>query len=157
MAKTYTLAGTSHYKGETAYRFATKKLNVRVGVLKRNGHTKINLVELPSEMTKADAIAHLNTLNITAVMPKGRQSKAAMEKAAASAAKRTAANDRRKAARAAAKGPKVEAILAPLADAVIAGETVSQDQIDEAVSALIKVEDGASILIDQITGEEVAS
>ena len=103
MAKTFTIAGTSHHKGETAYRFANKKLSVRLGVLKRDGHTKINLIELPSAMTKDEAVAHLATLGIVSKMPKGRQSKAAMEKAAAAAAKREAANERRKAQRAAAK------------------------------------------------------
>lgn len=142
MAKTYTLAGTSHYKGETAYRFATKKLGVRVGVLKRNGHTKINLVELPSEMTKVEAVAHLATLNISAVMPKGRQSKAAMEKAAATAAKRAAANERRKAQRAASK---VQTIVNP--DNVI----LLPASNDEAAV------EGADVLLEQITGEDVAS
>jgi hypothetical protein len=62
MDKTFTVAGTSNLNGETKVRFAND-LVVRIKVLGRNGHTAINLVELPQAMTKEDAVRFLSTLD----------------------------------------------------------------------------------------------
>ena len=58
MEKTFTVAGTSNLNGVVKFRFAND-LKSRIAVLKRNGHTEINLIELPEPMVKADAIAFL--------------------------------------------------------------------------------------------------
>ena len=54
---TFTFAGVSTLAGEVKVRFANDQM--RVKVLAKNGHTDINLIELPSAMTKEEAIAHL--------------------------------------------------------------------------------------------------
>ena len=78
MARTYTVAGTSSFKGNITYRFASGKAKTRGAVLERNEHTDVNLIDLPNAMTKEEAITHLNGLGITAVLPKtGRTPKAA--------------------------------------------------------------------------------
>ena len=59
MEKLFTVAGYSTLNGETKARFATSM--DRVKVLARNGHTDIQLQELPSAMTKADAAAYLES------------------------------------------------------------------------------------------------
>ena len=58
MTKTFTVAGTSNLNGVVKFRFAND-LKSRIKVLERNGHTEINLVELPTEMTKEQAIQFL--------------------------------------------------------------------------------------------------
>jgi len=58
MEKLFTVAGTSNLNGVVKFRFAND-LKSRVKVLQRNGHTDINLVELPEAMTKAAAIQFL--------------------------------------------------------------------------------------------------
>lgn len=58
MEKLFTVAGTSNLNGVVKFRFAND-LKSRIKVLQRNGHTEINLVELPTEMTKAQAIQFL--------------------------------------------------------------------------------------------------
>jgi len=65
MEKTFTVAGTSNLDGVVKFRFAND-LAARVKVLTRNGHTDINLIELPEAMTKDAAIAFLETADITA-------------------------------------------------------------------------------------------
>jgi len=60
MEKTFTVAGTSNLNGVVKFRFAND-LKSRIAVLTRNGHTEINLIELPDAMTKADAIAFLES------------------------------------------------------------------------------------------------
>ena len=60
MEKLFTVAGTSNLNGVVKFRFAND-LKSRVKVLQRNGHTDVNLVELPTEMTKAQAIAFLES------------------------------------------------------------------------------------------------
>ena len=52
-SKLYTVAGVSTQNGETKIRFANDTM--RIKVLAKNGHTDIQLVELPSEMSKPDA------------------------------------------------------------------------------------------------------
>jgi len=51
--KIYTVCGVSTQNGETKARFANDVM--RIKVLAKNGHTGINLVELPSAMTKIAA------------------------------------------------------------------------------------------------------
>lgn len=58
MEKLFTVAGTSNLNGVTKMRFAND-LKSRIKILERNGHTEIQLFELPRAMTKADAIAYL--------------------------------------------------------------------------------------------------
>ena len=58
MTKTFTVAGTSNLNGVVKFRFAND-LKSRIKVLQRNGHTDINLIELPTEMTKEQAIQFL--------------------------------------------------------------------------------------------------
>ena len=98
--KRFAVAGTSTHEGETKLRFANDML--RTKILKKNGHTDINLVELPSEMTKAEAIQYLKNIefgkgdasieaalaagekkNPTTVAPKSGKAKTATVKAEA--------------------------------------------------------------------------
>jgi hypothetical protein len=60
MEKLFTVAGTSNLNGVVKFRFAND-LKSRVKVLQRNGHTDVNLVELPTEMTKEQAIQFLES------------------------------------------------------------------------------------------------
>ena len=56
----YTFAGTSVLKGDVKVRFANS--DARARQLAKLGDTAINIVELPSAMDKASAVAHLLTL-----------------------------------------------------------------------------------------------
>ena len=56
----YTFAGTSVLKGELKVRFANS--DARARQLAKLGDTNVNIVELPSEMDKAGAVAYLLTL-----------------------------------------------------------------------------------------------
>lgn len=58
--KTFTVAGVSKLNGQFKARFANDI--TRVKVLDKNGHTDINLIELPYAMDKPDAVDHLLTL-----------------------------------------------------------------------------------------------
>ena len=53
-------AGVSKLNGEFKVRFCNDAL--RQKVLIKNGHTDIDLVELPSEMTKAEIAQHLTAV-----------------------------------------------------------------------------------------------
>jgi hypothetical protein len=64
MDKLFTVAGYSTHNSETKVRFATSM--DRVKVLARNGHTDIKLQELPRAMTKADAVAYLESSAVVA-------------------------------------------------------------------------------------------
>lgn len=57
--KTFTIAGTSNLNGVTKLRVANGSIKHRTDVLTRGGHTEINLVELPSPMTRDEARAFL--------------------------------------------------------------------------------------------------
>lgn len=112
--KLFTIAGTSVLNGENTYRFASGKIGVRVNKLKRTGHTDINLAELPQPMTKADAVAYLQSTGVHAVLPAGRRAaKAAVptaeELAAAAEAELKAAFVARMAAARAAKAAERQA------------------------------------------------
>ena len=56
----YTFAGTSVLKGDVKVRFANS--DARARQLAKLGDTAINIVELPSAMDKASAVAHLLSL-----------------------------------------------------------------------------------------------
>ena len=70
MSKTFTIAGTAMKDGKRTFRFASGNSKTREVTLTRTGFTDIQLVDLPSAMSREDAIKHLATLNITAEMPK---------------------------------------------------------------------------------------
>jgi len=64
--KTFTVAGTAtNADGTVKVRFAND-LVARIKILNKNKCTSINLVELPSAMSKLEALQHLQTLGITA-------------------------------------------------------------------------------------------
>lgn len=115
MSKDFTIAGTSTLNGVNTYRFATGKVSVRAGKLRRSGHTDIELNELPSPMSKEAAIEWLTSQGITAVLPSNRkpaveltdEQKAAAEQAKIDAeAKREAEKAERETAKAAEKAEK---------------------------------------------------
>ena len=55
--KKFAVAGVSTQAGKTKVRFANDVM--RIKILAKNGHTDINLVDLPREMTKAEIAAHM--------------------------------------------------------------------------------------------------
>jgi len=70
MSKLFTIGGTSVLAGVNTWRFATGKMNTRVGVLKRNGHTELDLQEVPLPgLLKEDWVAKLTADGFQAVMP----------------------------------------------------------------------------------------
>jgi hypothetical protein len=58
--KKFAVAGVSTLEGKTKIRFANDVM--RIKILAKNGHTDVDLVELPSEMTKAEAVQHLKSV-----------------------------------------------------------------------------------------------
>lgn len=63
--KLFTVAGTAtNADGTTKARFANDMV-ARVKILSKSGCTNINIVELPSPMTKLEALQYLQTLGIT--------------------------------------------------------------------------------------------
>ena len=63
--KLFTVAGTAtNSNGTVKARFAND-LVARIKILNKAGCTNINLVELPSPMTKLQALQHLQSLGIT--------------------------------------------------------------------------------------------
>ena len=62
--KLFTVAGTATQNGVTKARFAND-LVARIKILNKAGCTDINLVELPTPMTKLQALQYLQTLGIT--------------------------------------------------------------------------------------------
>ena len=58
--KRFSVAGVSTLDGKTKIRFANDVM--RIKILAKNGHTDVELVELPNEMTKAEAVQHLKTV-----------------------------------------------------------------------------------------------
>ncbi len=55
--KTFAVAGVSTFKDGTKIRFANDA--ARVKILVKNGHTDIELVDLPRDMTKAEIAQYL--------------------------------------------------------------------------------------------------
>ena len=62
--KTFTVAGTATHNGVTKARFAND-LVARIKILNKAGATDINLVELPTPMTKLQALQYLTEQGIT--------------------------------------------------------------------------------------------
>ena len=62
--KLFTVAGTATQNGVTKARFAND-LVARIKILNKAGCTAINLAELPSPMTKLQALQHLQSIGIT--------------------------------------------------------------------------------------------
>jgi hypothetical protein len=65
MEKLFTVAGTSRRNGVVKFRFSND-MKGRIPMLIRTGHTEIDLRELPEPMTKAAAIAYLESLDTPA-------------------------------------------------------------------------------------------
>ena len=78
-SKTFAVAGVSTLDGKTKIRFANDA--ARIKILVKNGHTDIELVDLPREMTKAEIVQHL----VDTAFGKGNQ---AIESAIADLAKK---------------------------------------------------------------------
>lgn len=55
--KKFAVAGVSTLAGKTKVRFANDMM--RIKILAKNGHTDVQLVDLPREMTKAEIAAHM--------------------------------------------------------------------------------------------------
>ena len=55
--KKFAVAGVSTLDGKTKVRFANDTM--RIKILAKNGHTDIELVDLPREMTKAEIAQHM--------------------------------------------------------------------------------------------------
>ena len=64
MEKLFTVAGTATQHGVTKARFAND-LVARIKILNKNGCTDINLVELPTPMTKLQALQYLQEQGAT--------------------------------------------------------------------------------------------
>jgi len=64
MSKTFTIVGTSNLNGKVKNRFANGTIKHRTLVLTRNGHTEINLIELPTAMSKVEAVAFFEAQEI---------------------------------------------------------------------------------------------
>lgn len=65
--KKFAVAGVSTLAGKTKIRFANDVM--RIKILAKNGHSDIELVELPNEMTKAEIAAYLVSVDLA----KGRK------------------------------------------------------------------------------------
>ena len=59
--KKFAVAGVSTLEGKTKLRFANDTM--RIKILAKNGHTNVELVELPVEMTKGEAVQHLKSID----------------------------------------------------------------------------------------------
>jgi len=57
--KKFAVAGVSTLDGKTKIRFANDTM--RIKILAKNGHTGVELVTLPHEMTKAEIAAYLTS------------------------------------------------------------------------------------------------
>jgi len=55
--KRFSVVGVSTLNGKTKIRFANDTM--RIKILQKNGHTDIDFITLPSEMTKAEAVVAL--------------------------------------------------------------------------------------------------
>jgi len=60
--KTFAVAGVSAQNGSFKVRFANDVM--RTKILQKNGHTDIMMETLPREMTKAEAVAHLQSIGL---------------------------------------------------------------------------------------------
>jgi hypothetical protein len=62
-SKLFTVVGVSTLAGKTKVRFAND-LPSRIKNLVKNGHTNVELFELPTAMTKEAALAHVQANNL---------------------------------------------------------------------------------------------
>lgn len=65
--KQFTVAGVSTLEGKTKIRFANDTM--RIKILAKNGHTDVDLVELPHAMSKGEIAQHLKTTGFGAGKP----------------------------------------------------------------------------------------
>lgn len=65
--KQFTVAGVSTLEGKTKIRFANDTM--RIKILAKNGHTDVDLVELPHAMSKAEIAQHLKEVGFGAGKP----------------------------------------------------------------------------------------
>jgi hypothetical protein len=77
MSKLFTVAGTSVLEGVCKFRVANGSADARAKVLEKNGHTDIALQDLPTPMSKEDAMVFLNYVEGKAVTPKAAKPAAA--------------------------------------------------------------------------------
>lgn len=66
-AKKFSVAGVSTLNGKTKIRFANDTM--RIKILAKNGHTDVELVTLPQEMSKAEIAAHLTSIGFGSDKP----------------------------------------------------------------------------------------
>jgi ribosome maturation protein Sdo1 len=66
-AKKFAVAGVSTLAGKTKIRFANDTM--RIKILAKNGHSDVELVTLPREMTKAEIAVHLTEIGFGANKP----------------------------------------------------------------------------------------
>lgn len=64
----FKVAGISTHNGNTKVRFANDLVS-RVKMLVKGNHANIELMELPSEMTKAEAVNYLKTTDLASKNP----------------------------------------------------------------------------------------
>jgi hypothetical protein len=82
MDKAFKIVGVSTQGKVTKFRFANGDMAARIKVLERNGHTDINLIELPNAVSKMEAIEaytaqHPEAANIR--VPNEKEAKPAKE------------------------------------------------------------------------------
>ena len=66
MSNTYNVAGFSTKNGKTSFRVANGSAVARTKVLERDGHSNIDLIDLPSAMSKEDAFKFASeTIKVT--------------------------------------------------------------------------------------------
>jgi hypothetical protein len=58
--KTFAVAGVSTLNGKTKIRFANDVM--RIKILAKNGHTDIELIDLPHAMTKSEIVQHMKSM-----------------------------------------------------------------------------------------------
>lgn len=154
--KLFTIAGTSTVDGVNTLRFATGKVKVREGVLRRAGHTDINLRELPRPMTRQDAAAWLAAQGIQAILPvKGGKGKplelTAEQRAAAEAEAKKAAFVQRMAEARAAKALARQKAMDHNFMAELTGDAkVPVPELDDAVAATAEVRTSPGINVDEL-------
>ena len=68
--KRFSVAGVSTLEGKTKIRFANDAM--RVKILGKNGHTDVDLVDLPREMTKAEIATHLVEIGFGKGIPRSK-------------------------------------------------------------------------------------
>ena len=70
MSNTYNVAGFSSKNGKVSARVANGSAVSRAKVLERDGHTNVDLIDLPAPMSKEDAIAFVSkAMNVQVAAP----------------------------------------------------------------------------------------